>query len=402
MGADYRGLGIVRSLGRRGIPVWVLKHDDQFLAVFSRYARRSFAWQGTDEAERVRFLLRLASRHGLEGWVLFPTDDEAVLLVARHHRVLAEHFRLTTPSWDQLRWAVDKRLVRQLALELGVDHPWTYLPRSREELLTLDCPFPVILKPAYREQLNKFTMNKAWRVDDRRTLLARFDEACMLVDPDTILIQEMVPGNGQSQFSYSALCVDGRPVATVVARRTRQFPMDFGRVSTYVETLDEDGVVAPSVRLLQALKFTGMVEVEYKRDLRDGRYKLLDVNPRVWGWQNLCGRAGVDFPHLVWRQVMGDAVPEQRGRLGVRWVWMTLDLPMALGEILLGRLSLGAYLNSLRRPIESATFASDDPRPGLLELPLMAYRHGKRLLRGDESTPAGTARGVQPSRGDDS
>src|SRR6266436_4713682 len=112
-GADYRGLGIVRSLGRRGIPVWVLKHGDQLLAALSRYARRSLAWPGIDDAERVRFLLHLASNQGLRGWVLFPTDDEAVLLVARHHQVLAEHFCLTTPSWDELRWAVDKRLMHQ-------------------------------------------------------------------------------------------------------------------------------------------------------------------------------------------------------------------------------------------------------------------------------------------------
>src|SRR5437899_6046866 len=61
MGADYRGLGIVRSLGRRGIPVWVLKHDDQLLAALSRYARQSLAWPGLDDAERVRFLLDLPS-----------------------------------------------------------------------------------------------------------------------------------------------------------------------------------------------------------------------------------------------------------------------------------------------------------------------------------------------------
>src|SRR5438309_960095 len=183
MGADYRGLGIVRSLGRRGIPVWVLKRGDQLLAAFSRYARRSLAWPGIDDAERIRFLLHVASSQGLEGWVLFPTDDEAVLLVARHHQILAEHFRLTTPAWDQLRWAVDKRLVRQLALELGVDHPWTHLPRSREELLTLDCPFPVILKPAYREQLNKLTTNKAWRADARQAPPARVAEARSHVGP---------------------------------------------------------------------------------------------------------------------------------------------------------------------------------------------------------------------------
>ena len=67
----------------------------------------------------------------------------------------------------------------------------------------------------------------------------------------------------------------------------------------------------------------------------------------------------------------------------MRWVRMTIDLPVALREILRGSLSLGAYLNSLRGPIESAIFASDDPWPGLLELPLMAYLLGKRLLQGD-------------------
>src|SRR5207247_5375328 len=83
-GADYRGLGVVRSLGRRGIPVWVLKHPDHPLAGTSRYARRSLSWPAGDEASRVDFLLNLADKQGLQGWVLFPTDDEVVGLVARH------------------------------------------------------------------------------------------------------------------------------------------------------------------------------------------------------------------------------------------------------------------------------------------------------------------------------
>ncbi|PYT21377.1 MAG: hypothetical protein DMG57_38840 [Acidobacteria bacterium] len=62
-----------------------------------------------------------------------------------------------------------------------------------------------------------------------------------------------------------------------------------------------------------AMRFTGLVEIEFKRDSRDGKFKVLDMNPRVWGWHTLCGRAGVDFPYLTWLLVRGEPVPETHG-----------------------------------------------------------------------------------------
>src|SRR2546426_4148634 len=382
MGGDYRGLGVVRSLGRRGIPVWVLHEDGQLLATLSRYARRRLPWRPGDDAERVGFLLDLASEHNLERWVLIPTGDEGAALVARHHAELAERYQLTTPPWDCLRWAYDKRLTYQLADELQVSHPWTLCPRSRSELVEANCPFPVILKPAFRNKFNRFTAAKAWRVDDRQSLLARYDEACAFVDPEVLRVQEVIPGWGEAQFSYAAICQDGRSVASLVARRLRQFPMDFGRASTCVQTVDEPAVIEPSVRMLEAMNFTGIVEIEFKHDTRDGLHKLLDINPRVWGWHSLGGRAGVDFSYLLWLQACGAAVPESRPQIGVRWVRTSTDLRTVILEIFRGRLSLGEYARSLRSPRESAIFSPDDPLPGLLELPLLAYLLGRRVFRG--------------------
>ena len=198
-----------------------------------------------------------------------------------------------------------------------------------------------------------------------------------------IIVQEVVPGWGEAQFSYAALFKNGRPAASVVARRVRQFPMDYGRFSTYVETVDEPQVAESAARLLAQIDFTGIAEVEFKRDIRDGQYKLLDVNPRVWGWHTLCQRAGVDFPHLLWLLVKGEPLPEVRGRAGERWMRFSADLPMAISEIFKGRLSVG-YLKSFRVPVESAIFAwdEDDPLPGLLELPALASLLGRRMSLG--------------------
>jgi predicted ATP-grasp superfamily ATP-dependent carboligase len=147
--------------------------------------------------------------------------------------------------------------------------------------------------------------------------------------------------------------------------------------------VDEPKVIEPATRLLSAIGFTGLVEVEFKEDLRNGEYKVLDVNPRVWGWHTLSRRAGVDFPYLLWLLVKGDPVPEARGRAGECWMHMSADLPMAFQEIRKGRLSLMAYLRSLLKPMESAIFAWDDPAPGLLDLPLLAWTLAKRFLRRD-------------------
>ena len=378
-GADYRGLGIVRSLGRRGIPVCVLREDGHFLGAASRYASRSLRWPVSDGLGQIEFLANLAVREGLKGWALFPTTDELVMLIARHHKSLAAHYRLTIPSWDALQWVCDKRLLHRLAQELGVNQPRSLFPRNCDELATMRCRFPVILKPALRLGFNRFTKDKAWPAYNRQSLLARYAEACELVGPDMIMVQEVVPGWGEAQFSYAALFRDGQPAASVVARRIRQFPMDYGRFSTYVETVDEPQVVEAAVRLLSRIGFTGIAEVEFKKDLRDGQYKLLDVNPRVWGWHTLGHRAGVDFPHLLWLLINGEPLPEVHGRTGERWMRFCADLPMAMSEIFKGRLSVWEYLDSFRVPVESAIFAWDDPVPGLLELPALASLLGKRL-----------------------
>jgi predicted ATP-grasp superfamily ATP-dependent carboligase len=380
MGTDYRGLGVVRSLGRRGIPVWVIKQGGHLVAATSRYVRRSVSWPAGDERRQIDFLLDLGARHKLNGWMLFPTDDYAVALMSRHHEVLASRYLLTVPPWKELRWACDKRQLHQLAQKLAIHQPWTACPGTREELAALVCPFPVVLKPAIRLKRNSLAVPKAWRADDRASLLARYDEACVLVAPENLLVQEMVPGGGEGQFSYAALCKDGCSVASVVARRVRQFPMDFGQFSTYVETVDEPHVIEPAVQLLKAIRFTGLAEVEFKRDPRNGEYKVLDINPRVWGWHTLARRAGVDFPFLLWLLVRNEPVPEVHGRVGERWMHMSADLPMAIQEILQGRLSVWAYLQSLQGGLESPIFAWDDPLPGLFDLPLFAYASGKRVL----------------------
>src|SRR5437899_11154027 len=330
IGGNLNGLSIARSLGRHGIPVWVTTPANIRLASCSRYTQRTLPWLTGDGQAQAAYLLELAERYQLDGWVLFPTSDESAALLSKFHTVLSRRFRVSTPTWDSLRWAYDKRLTYQIALSQGVDYPLTFYPATEHDLNAINCTFPAILKPATHASVNRFTAEKAWRVENRGELLARYREAREMIPAELILVQELIPGGGEFQFSYAALCRDGKPLASLTARRTRQYPIDFGYSSSFVETLDVPGVVEPSRRLLAAMRYTGLVEVEFKLDAPNGGYKLLDINPRLWTWSALGARAGVDFPYLLWRMMVGKPVQEQTGRNCERSVRMSTDVPAAV------------------------------------------------------------------------
>lgn len=376
IGGDYRALGVVRSLGRRGVPVWVLRPaGDHTLATHSRFVRRTIPLPDGDPG-RLALLRDLSVRAGLAGWTLFPTADATAAFVARHHEELAEHFRLTTPAWDAYRWAYDKRLTYLLAAGADVPYPMVYTPRDRTELDGYSGPFPAILKPATKPRLN-LPATKAWLVRDRAELTRRYDEVAPVAEPGALMIQELVPRTG-GQLSVAAVCRDGKPLVCAVAERVRQYPMDFGRSSTYVETTDDPQVEALGRRVLAAMPFDGLAEVEFKRDPRDGVCKLLDINVRVWGWHTIGAAVGLDFTHLAWQLANGQPLPPVHVPAGLRWLRLTTDLPAAYHEIAEGRLSVRSYLRTLAAPHERAVAALDDPLPGLLEIPLyLMSRRGR-------------------------
>jgi predicted ATP-grasp superfamily ATP-dependent carboligase len=166
----------------------------------------------------------------------------------------------------------------------------------------------------------------------------------------------------------------GKPVASLVARRTRQYPVDFGFTSTYVETVDHPDVEAQAFRFLADLRFSGLVEVEFKFDARDGRVKLLDVNPRVWTWIGLGAAAGVDFPAIEFALATGETVPRLRGHARVTWAHVSRDVVSAARSMVAGSLAPLDYLRSLRRPTTFAAFAADDPWPAVVDLPILVGR----------------------------
>ena len=238
----------------------------------------------------------------------------------------------------------------------------------------------MVLKPAVKEHFFYATGAKAWRADTRQELREAFARATEVVPAEEVIVQELVPGDGTRQSAYCAFFRDGGPVASMTVLRRRQHPSDFGRASTFVETVDLPEIEEPAERFLRAIGYYGLVELEFKQDPRDGLHKLLDVNARTWGYHTLGAAAGVDFPALLHRDQLGGAVETVRARPGVRWVRLATDVPNAVRDVRRGTLRAGDYLRSLRGVDVDAVWALDDPLPMFMELGILPYLAVRRGL----------------------
>jgi predicted ATP-grasp superfamily ATP-dependent carboligase len=283
-----------------------------------------------------------------------------------------------TPEWDKVKWAWDKRNTYRLAAELGIPTPPTWYVTCVDELEQVTTAPPYAVKPAIKEHFFYATKAKAWRANNRTELRALFLRAQEIIGQGEILIQDLIPGNGCQQFAYCAFFKEGHSIGSMVVRRTRQHPPEFGRASTYVETIELPILEELSERFLRGIDYYGLVELEYKLDPRDGQYRLLDFNARTWGYHSLGYGAGVDFPYLLFADQTGQSVQTCRGQSGVRWIRLLTDVPTTLLEILKGREDWRSYVRSLRNFNVEAVFSREDPLVGFAEAALFPYLCIKR------------------------
>lgn len=379
LGGDYQGLGIIRSLGRHGVPTCIVD-DEHSIGRFSRYASHFVKLPSLRDGDiAIDSLLGLGERLKLQGWVLYPTRDEHVAAFSRRRAELSKTFRVPTPDWKTVQWAWDKRNTYRLARELGIPIPRTITFNSADQLGELDHDNPPFaIKPAIKEHFIYATKAKAWCANSHSELRQLFQRASELICPNEAMIQEVIPGGGTQQYSYCAFFANGVAVGKMLARRRRQHPLEFGRASTYVETIDAPLVEEYSERLLRAIDYYGLVELEYKLDPRDSQFKLLDFNARTWGYHSLGWRTGVDFSYMLYADQIGLRVDPCKVPPGLGWVRMTTDIPAAFMAWRAGELKSKDYLKSLKGCNVEAVYSFSDPLPGLAELLLIPYLAVKR------------------------
>jgi predicted ATP-grasp superfamily ATP-dependent carboligase len=380
------GLGVVRSLGRQGVPVMVVSYDKRDIAPSSRYVRQVVRapHPDTDEAQFVKVLLEVA--HRCPGSLLVPASDAALGAVARHKTSL-EDAGLIVASDDAevTETLLNKAKTFALARSAGVPSPLTFAPCDEEDVrrFSASAEFPAVLKPELSHIYRELVGVKWTRVESAEEAVRAY--AVARSHSLEVVLQELIPGDERCGAVYNSYFWNGEPLVEFTSRKIRNSPPETGSPSVVVsEWMPE--VAEQGRRLLRAAKFSGYSCTEFKQDPRDGEYKVMEVNARHNLSALLATRCGLNFPWMQYRHLVDGITPVQRDyEQGIYWVDVTRDLQYLRHYLRRPGYSLGEFLEPYRRTCIFAVLDRRDVGPaaarGLDTLRVAAARLRKKVRR---------------------
>jgi len=304
-------LAAVRSLGRKGISVHVGEEGGASLAASSRYCKSFFEYPSpvSAPAEFLKRIELVAQAH--RGALLLPMTDITMAEILKNVHRFSDS--VTIPFADYQKYSVlsDKERLFRRASALGIDIPATVYSTDLDAAAHCDngdilsdqgMSYPVVVKPS----ASRIRTENGWIATNVRYARSSDQLRAMISSNrpprQRFLIQEKIEGPGVGIF---LLLSAGKVLAKFSHQRIREKPPS-GGVSVVCRSIEPPADALRSAeKLLADAGWSGVAMVEFKRDLRDNRCKLMEVNARFWGSLQLAISAGIDFPYLLYRMATG-------------------------------------------------------------------------------------------------
>jgi predicted ATP-grasp superfamily ATP-dependent carboligase len=390
----HGGLGITRTLGRIGVPVFGI-HEDRFApAGLSRYTTGRFVWRTGDQHRYEDQLLVGISE--VADWigtpaVLIPTDDHAAMFVADHAETLRRWFLFPPQSASLVRDLTDKAALNERCRVLGVPFPATTVVSRTDQLESFAAAtsFPVVAKRAKPWLLPNGRRTGSTQVVRRRSELLQLDVSSPL------LLQEHIADQHGEDWLFHAYCdATSECLVAFTGRKVRAFPPSAGETALG-RSVNNPTLAREARSLLRNLGYSGVASLDYRLDKRDGTYKLLDFNPRVGAIFRLFqSESRVDVVRALHLDMTGRAVPAGRAVEGRVLAVEGHEIRSGWSGLRSGDLTVRGWLSSWRTVRETAWLARDDLLPALVALARVAGRallpRGRRRWR---CTPPRALRG---------
>lgn len=361
LGTGITLLGVLRILGEDGAQVLALPDADPTTRHSRWFHPAPAALAGLTPDRLAGALSQVA-----EGTVLMPCSDAWVLAVAGLPESLRQRFPACVAPAEAIATLVDKARFRAVLERLALPHPRTRALAGLGEFDALpDAALAsAFLKPADSQGFFARFRVKAFPVAGREETRRHLAEC--VESGFAMMLQEYIPGPPTSHYFVDGFVDRSGVVRARFARqRLRMFPADFGNSTLMVSVPPEQ--VADALRTLDALladlHYRGIFSAEFKRDARDGRFNLIEVNARPWWYVEYAARCGVDVCALAVQDALGRPVTTiERYALGRRCAYPSYDWS-AVREAHVG---LGAALRDWLGAVQPV-FKWNDPRPSLHE-----------------------------------
>jgi len=362
-GGGINGLGVVRNLGRNGLPVFcVVEKPEQ--VIYSKFCKKYYIVPKIEKSlDVLRNFLRSTD---FKPAVFFPASDLFSLHLSELKEELKNKYFLPFSKVDIIKKLVDKKEFYQSLSSFDIPHPKTLMPNSPKDVIKLqnELQFPIFIKPFNSQEFEFKFKKKGFLANSKDELITYYLYA--LKNNFKVMFQEVIAGTAANIFGIEGYFdKKSNPLGLFAYRRLRGFPPKFGntclRESVSISKLNPQ--VKATISYLQKIKFQGLMEAEWKWDPKSRFFKLLEINARQSMQNSLPSRCGINLILIAYLNAIGKKIkPISSYKEGEKWINFIQDLVSAS----ISATPLINWIRSLNNIREFSYFAADDYYPWIV------------------------------------
>jgi len=358
LGASYGALSIVRSLGRESIPVIVIGNTN-FIGS-SKYC--AYYINAKDNNEILQKLMIIAEKYDRK-IVLMTDSDNYINLIYQNWDVLKRRYvSHICKDWDTFELLTNKSKLYLVSNQLGIDSPKTYFSHE----LDLINKFPVIVKPLDKSKLPSIKGEKVAFCQNKEELVEIVD--FVKSNKADCIIQEIIEGDIRNLFSVTLFrSDDGQVIYGYSGYKIRQFPVNFGTVSSFVVSQNKE-LLNMSIQILNNIGYIGVANFEYKYNPAEKKYYIIEVNGRFPMSTGVTEVLDNKFVYNVYKSCLNQSIVQTVNNQQSKVIWIHF-LQDFRARMQLKRSSLSVLkfkINGYK--IKWALWDSQDIKPALVYL----------------------------------
>jgi D-aspartate ligase len=364
-----QGLSNTRSLGEKGIPVWICD-TNRSVATYSKYCNGYSICPDYNSYNLVSHLIELNAKNHLNGWLLLPSNDHAVRTISQNQKELGAIYKTFTSPIELIERIQDKHNLLSFANQIKIPIPQVFDFENNNDEFINKLKFPLIIRGKDGLDFYQLFKQKIFKINNKQEFLHVTEKIyCKSLDKK-ILIQELIPYNPKNTtISFCAFCSNGEVLTFWIGRKLGEHPIPFG-TATSSKSIYNDKVEKLGFKLIEKLCYTGICEIEFLWNSQSKEYQLIEMNARTWLWVSLAKRCGVDFAYLTYQFVNKQTIHFPSSyKKNIYWYNPITHFAMIVFLLLKCKINfLRAFYIPFFAKKENALFNWKDMKPGIIYL----------------------------------
>ncbi|MEX0609698.1 MAG: ATP-grasp domain-containing protein [Balneolaceae bacterium] len=363
-------VGLVYSLSKAGIPVYVGSEARKNPCFYSRYVKGKVQFSTYRNQTFIDELCEFGKTLDQKA-VIFSDDDDALLTISNHRDQLSEYFHFLFPPKETVNKVLDKQEFSKLSKIHELPAPASFNITSFDELKksAKQCTFPCIIKPVfrsdwYREDFEKIvgSYKKAYKCLDEEELFSMYKKVSRI--NKKVVLQEYIEGDDTYHYSVNMYVDKDEEVrGYYIAKKLRIYPIGAG-MGSFISTVKDEVVYKKAVEVVKALNLRGLLNIQFKRDSRTGEPKLIEIHFRnsIWGYIGVA--ADINLYNFYYQGLTGEELCAcEDYKDGVKYVNLNRDIASFLQYKAAGELTFLKWISSYRGKLVLGDFKASDPIP---------------------------------------